>query len=55
MVFTEGEEWKRKRKILNSVFNYNFVKNVIPKMISICNKNFDDLEEKARDNESKGY
>lgn len=28
--FSEGEEWKRKRKVINTVFNYEFIKSMIP-------------------------
>lgn len=40
IAFSEGDEWKRKRKIINKVFNFNFIISNIPKMIRLCNENF---------------
>ena len=39
IAFSEGGEWKRKRKIINTVFNFNFLMSIIPKIVEICNKN----------------
>lgn len=41
LVFSEGLQWKHKRKIMNSVFNYDFIKANIPNIIRICNENFE--------------
>lgn len=30
--FSEGDEWKRKRKIINAVFNFDFVKSMTYKI-----------------------
>ena len=37
--FSEGNEWKRKRKIISYVFNYNFLINQIPKIIKLFDEN----------------
>ena len=46
IAFSEGEEWKKKRKIMNSLFNYDFIKSTIPIMILSCNKAFEEAEKK---------
>lgn len=30
--FSEGEEWKRKRKIISTVFNFDFIKSMTGKI-----------------------
>lgn len=30
LLFAENEEWKRKRKIISSVFHYEFINDMIP-------------------------
>ena len=30
ILFTEGEEWKRKRKIISSVFHFDFLNEMVP-------------------------
>ncbi len=32
MMFSEGEEWKKKRKLLSKVFNFDLLKENIPKI-----------------------
>ena len=44
IVFSEGDEWKKKRKIISSVFNYDFIKANIPKILRLCNDNMDRME-----------
>jgi len=36
MILNEGDVWKRKRRILSDIFNFDFVKRNIPKMKDIC-------------------
>lgn len=36
LVFSENEEWKTKRRIMSSVFNYDFIKSKIPLIAKIC-------------------
>ena len=31
LLLSEGEAWKRKRSILNKMFNFNYVKSLAPK------------------------
>lgn len=42
--FSEGKEWKRKRAIMNAVFNYDFIIENIPKIIKICEDDMDAIE-----------
>ena len=37
IAFSEGNRWKRKRKIISSVFNYKFVTSNLPNIIKLCN------------------
>ena len=37
IVFSEGSEWKKRRKIISSVFNYDFMKTNISKIVRLCN------------------
>jgi len=30
LVFTEGETWKRKRRIMSSVFHFDFINDIVP-------------------------
>jgi cytochrome P450 len=34
--FSEGENWKRKRNILNKIFNFDFVKSQTYKISEVC-------------------
>ena len=36
IAFSEDKEWKRKRTIMNAVFNYDFIIENIPKINRIC-------------------
>ena len=40
MIFSEGEAWKNKRKLISKVFNFDLKEN-IPKIAEICDKNVD--------------
>ena len=44
MVFTEGDPWKNKRKLMSKVFNFDLIKENIPKIAEICDKSFEDFE-----------
>ena len=34
--FSEGQNWKRKRTILNKIFNFDFVKSQVFKINEVC-------------------
>lgn len=45
IVFSEGDSWKNKRKLMSKVFNFDLIKENILKMAEICDKCFDKYEE----------
>ena len=55
LFFAEGDEWKKKKKILTSVFNFNFIKNQTPKIIRICDEAMDYIEKKHKKENSDEY
>lgn len=36
LVFSEGDEWKRKRRILSKFFTFEFITSKIPEIYEIC-------------------
>lgn len=38
--FTEGAVWKNKRKIISKAFNFDLLKENIPKIVQICNRTY---------------
>ena len=51
IVFTEGEIWKKKRRVLNKVFNFDFIKILTPTIANLCDKAFEELEKGFDKNE----
>ena len=43
----EGEIWKRKRRILNKMFNFDYIKSLTPKVAEICDYSIKGAEEEA--------
>ena len=46
LVFSEGTEWKAKRKVLTQVFNFEFIKSLSPKIALASDKVLDEIEKK---------
>ena len=46
ILFAEGEEWKKKKKILANVFNYDFIVDLIPQINQICESSMNEMEKK---------
>lgn len=44
--FSEGEIWSRKRRILNQVFNFDFVKAQTQKIAKTCSRTIKDIEKR---------
>ena len=44
LLFSEKEVWKAKKKILNQVFNFDFIKSNIPKIMEVCDKQMSEFE-----------
>ena len=42
----EGEKWKRRKKILSQVFNFDFIVHQMTNMITLSEKAFDKVERK---------
>jgi cytochrome P450 len=38
VAFSEGDVWKTKRKIITHVFNFDFLKSIIPRISLICDE-----------------
>lgn len=36
--FSEGDVWKRKRRIINKVFNFELIKNMTVKIAELCDQ-----------------
>ena len=49
----EGEEWHRRRKIINRVFTFEIIKNNTQKIKEICRKEILKSEQKARKTEEE--
>ena len=41
IVFSEDNIWKKKKKLLSKVFNYDFITSQIPDMVTIADQVFD--------------
>ena len=44
LIFSEHENWKMKRKVLNSAFNFDFLTSLAPKIARICDEVLDKVE-----------
>ena len=44
IIAIEGSDWKHRRRLLSKVFNYDFITDHIPMMITIADKVFDEVE-----------
>ena len=55
LLFAEGDEWKKEKKILTYVFNFDFIKNQTPKIIRICDEAMDYVEKKHKKENSDTY
>ena len=49
LLFSEGEEWKMKRKVLTDVFNFEFLKQLAPKIAEMADKAYDKMEGSSGD------
>jgi cytochrome P450 len=44
LVFSEGEIWKNKRKLMSKVFNFDLIKENIPTIVEICNNCYEKFD-----------
>lgn len=42
LVFVEGVEWKKRRKIISSAFNFDFLKHTVPLIAEFCQEKFNE-------------
>ena len=42
--FSEGDVWKRKRKIINKVFNFELIKSMTWKIAELCDRAIEGIE-----------
>ena len=40
LLFSEGEKWKDKRRLMTKIMNFNYLKNKQTKIIKIINRKF---------------
>lgn len=45
MAFSEGEDWKKRRRVISSVFHFDFLHSLVPKMNQTVDGIFQDLDE----------
>ena len=46
IISSEGSEWKKKRQLMNKVFNFNFVAQLTSKIKEKCSEAFEKYEQK---------
>ena len=44
LVFSEDKVWKMKRKVLNAVFNFDFIKSLAPQIAVFCDEILDRMD-----------
>jgi cytochrome P450 len=44
MAFSEGDDWKKKRRIISSVFHFDFLNSLVPKMNETIDERFQQLD-----------
>lgn len=48
LVFNEGEEWRRKRKIISELFTFELILNKLPRICELSDVTLDMVEEKTK-------
>ena len=51
VVFSEGKVWKMKRKVLNEIFNFDFIKSLTPQIADSCDKILDRMDKQFENGE----
>jgi cytochrome P450 len=55
IAFSEGNEWKKKRKVISNVFHFEFLHSLIPKMIKTLDEYFEEFDENGEKGGVAGY
>lgn len=42
---SEGDVWRRKRRVMSAVFHFDFLSAIIPKAVTICDQVFDEFDQ----------
>lgn len=48
MLFSEGAKWKHRRRLISNAFNFDLLKENIPKICSICDKRIEAIEVESK-------
>jgi cytochrome P450 len=48
MLYSEGAKWKHRRRLISNAFNFELLKNNIPKICNICDKKIYAIEEESK-------
>jgi cytochrome P450 len=44
MGLVEGDEWRRKRKVISHTFHFDFLQSIIPHISHIIDEEFDEFD-----------
>ena len=55
LIFSEGNRWKTKRKILNRVFNFQLLKAITGKVAEICDDSINIIEKDVAKKTNDGF
>ena len=44
LAFSEGDDWKKKRRIVCNVFHFDFLNSLVPKMNEVVDYTFQELD-----------
>jgi len=50
LLLTEGKEWKRHRRLISGAFHHEFLRDMVPDVVQICDKMLEDLKTKSLEN-----
>lgn len=53
MGLVEGDEWRRKRRVISNTFHFDFLQSIMPDICKIINEEFADFERLHPENEKK--
>ena len=51
LLLSEGKTWKMKRKILNRIFNFDFIKSLTFRIAEVCDSALDSFEKECENEE----
>lgn len=48
LLFSEGEKWKNKRRIISNIFSHDFLLKMLPQIVEIYQESLDLTSEKSK-------